>query len=74
MDESTTYVRLLDVSNMSIRAAGLIIYRLVAERIEYLLMQTSYGEHHWTPPKGHVDPGETGKGENESFLAIGIVF
>jgi bis(5'-nucleosidyl)-tetraphosphatase len=23
------------------------------------LLQTSYGEHHWTPPKGHVDPGET---------------
>ncbi|KAG7201926.1 hypothetical protein KM043_004636 [Ampulex compressa] len=22
-------------------------------------MQTSYGEHHWTPPKGHVDAGET---------------
>ncbi|KZC10904.1 PREDICTED: bis(5'-nucleosyl)-tetraphosphatase [asymmetrical] isoform X2 [Dufourea novaeangliae] len=27
--------------------------------VEYLLMQTSYGEHHWTPPKGHVDPGES---------------
>ncbi|KMQ91265.1 bis-5-nucleosyl-tetraphosphatase [Lasius niger] len=22
-------------------------------------MQTSYGQHHWTPPKGHVDPGES---------------
>ena len=22
-------------------------------------MQTSYGNFHWTPPKGHVDPGET---------------
>merc|ERR1719402_1599510 len=28
------------------------------QQIEYLLMQTSYGENHWTPPKGHVDPGE----------------
>ena len=25
---------------------------------EWLLLQTSYGEHHWTPPKGHLDPGE----------------
>ncbi|XP_049877093.1 bis(5'-nucleosyl)-tetraphosphatase [asymmetrical] isoform X2 [Pectinophora gossypiella] len=23
------------------------------------MLQTSYGEHHWTPPKGHVDPGES---------------
>lgn len=22
-------------------------------------MQTSYGKNHWTPPKGHVDPGES---------------
>ncbi|CAG0905739.1 unnamed protein product [Cyprideis torosa] len=29
-----------------------------AKKVEYLLLQTSYGEHHWTPPKGHVDPGE----------------
>lgn len=42
-----------------VRAAGFIIYRRIqADLIEYLLMQTSYGEHHWTPPKGHVDPGE----------------
>ncbi|KAL0279102.1 UNVERIFIED_CONTAM: hypothetical protein PYX00_000724 [Menopon gallinae] len=29
------------------------------KEIEYLLLQTSYGEHHWTPPKGHVDKGES---------------
>lgn len=23
------------------------------------MMQTSYGQYHWTPPKGHVDPGES---------------
>ncbi len=42
------------------RAAGLIIYRRLppAQPNEYLLLQTSYGQHHWTPPKGHVDPGE----------------
>ncbi len=47
---------------MAVRAAGFIIYRrgppVAAAGIEYLLMQTSYGAHHWTPPKGHVDPGE----------------
>ena len=43
------------------RAAGLIIFRRKCfnEPIEYLLLQTSYGKHHWTPPKGHVDPGES---------------
>ncbi|KAL2099587.1 hypothetical protein ACEWY4_003981 [Coilia grayii] len=47
---------------MALRACGFIIFRRLAqsppENIEYLLLQTSYGEHHWTPPKGHVDPGE----------------
>lgn len=40
-------------------AAGFIIFRQVQSKIEYLLLQTSYGRHHWTPPKGHVDPGES---------------
>lgn len=40
------------------RATGFIIYKKLTEGIEYLLLQTSYGIHHWTPPKGHVDPGE----------------
>ena len=34
------------------RAAGLIIFRRITNEIEFLLLQTSYGEHHWTPPKG----------------------
>ena len=44
-----------------LRAAGLIIFRRKSftEPLEYLLLQTSYGKHHWTPPKGHVDPGES---------------
>ncbi|VDM93792.1 unnamed protein product [Onchocerca ochengi] len=41
-----------------VRAAGMLIYRRKADRIEYLLLQASYPPHHWTPPKGHVDPGE----------------
>jgi bis(5'-nucleosidyl)-tetraphosphatase len=44
---------------MSKLAAGLIIFRKLANQIEYLLLQTSYGEHHFTPPKGHLDEGET---------------
>ncbi|XP_029437123.1 bis(5'-nucleosyl)-tetraphosphatase [asymmetrical] [Rhinatrema bivittatum] len=52
---------------MALRACGLIIFRRLkpeaptlkaADNIEFLLLQTSYGIHHWTPPKGHVDPGE----------------
>ncbi|KAL9986381.1 hypothetical protein ACROYT_G000520, partial [Oculina patagonica] len=51
-------------SNMAaaeLRAAGLIIFRRRSFKgpFEYLLLQTSYGRHHWTPPKGHVDPGES---------------
>lgn len=38
--------------DMSI-AAGFIIFRRLGQTpIEYLLLQTSYGQHHWTPPKG----------------------
>ena len=44
---------------MGKRAAGLLIFRRVNDVFEYLMMQTSYGNHHWTPPKGHVDPGES---------------
>lgn len=43
---------------MAVRACGLIVFRLLGncvppkDNIEYLLLQTSYGKHHWTPPKG----------------------
>ncbi|XP_033749545.1 bis(5'-nucleosyl)-tetraphosphatase [asymmetrical]-like [Pecten maximus] len=40
-------------------AAGFIVFRSLSSEIQYLLLQTSYGQHHWTPPKGHVDPGES---------------
>ncbi|KAL5005353.1 hypothetical protein ScPMuIL_018809 [Solemya velum] len=40
-------------------AAGFLVYRRLQNEIQYLLLQTSYGEHHWTPPKGHTDPGES---------------
>ncbi|XP_072751792.1 bis(5'-nucleosyl)-tetraphosphatase [asymmetrical] isoform X3 [Anoplolepis gracilipes] len=41
------------------RACGLVIFRRFQDTTQFLLMQTSYGQHHWTPPKGHVDPGES---------------
>ena len=44
---------------MSKRAAGLIIFKQLRDSFEYLLLRTSYGEKHWTPPKGHLDEGET---------------
>ncbi|EFB22136.1 hypothetical protein PANDA_020041, partial [Ailuropoda melanoleuca] len=49
---------------MALRACGLIIFRrrliptVDKPAIEFLLLQASDGIHHWTPPKGHVDPGE----------------
>lgn len=32
-------------------AAGMLVYRWL-EEFQYLILQTSYGRHHWTPPKG----------------------
>lgn len=44
-----------------VKAAGLIVVRhlSIEKPFEYLLLRHSYGKKHWTPPKGHVDPGET---------------
>ena len=48
MDEKR-FFKYLDMS----AAAGFIIFRRIGQApVEYLLLQTSYGEHHWTPPKG----------------------
>ena len=40
------------------RACGFLIFRQNQATIEYLMLRASYGSKHWTPPKGHVDPGE----------------
>ena len=59
-----------------VRAAGLIVFRRVKSEIQYLLMQHSYGARHWTPPKGHVDEGEsdyqTALRETEEEAGLGI--
>ena len=45
---------------MNPRAAGFLIFRKSNKtEIEFLFMKASYGQKHWTPPKGHVDKGET---------------
>ncbi|VVC44340.1 Hypothetical protein CINCED_3A017191 [Cinara cedri] len=42
------------------KAAGFVIYRKTGDKtIEYLLMQASYENHHWTPPKGHLEKNES---------------
>lgn len=35
-------------------AAGFVVFRRLNNTIQYLLLQTSYGQHHWTPPKGNI--------------------
>lgn len=37
---------------MAKRAAGFVILRKLNETIEYLMLQASYGNNHWSPPKG----------------------
>ncbi|XP_030377335.1 bis(5'-nucleosyl)-tetraphosphatase [asymmetrical] [Scaptodrosophila lebanonensis] len=43
---------------MGKRAAGFVLFRRLCGEIEYLLLKASYGDFHWSSPKGHVDPGE----------------
>lgn len=39
---------------MGKRAAGFLVYRLVSSQIEYLLLKASYGDFHFSPPKGKL--------------------
>lgn len=39
---------------MAKRAAGFLIFRRLNAQIEYLLLKASYGNKHWTPPKGKI--------------------
>ena len=40
------------------QAAGFIIFRRMPE-IQFLLLQANYAKFHWSPPKGHLNPGES---------------
>ncbi|XP_014204359.1 bis(5'-nucleosyl)-tetraphosphatase [asymmetrical] [Copidosoma floridanum] len=44
---------------MGKRACGFVIFRRLSQNVEYLLMRANYGDQHWSPPKGHVDKGES---------------
>jgi 8-oxo-dGTP pyrophosphatase MutT (NUDIX family) len=37
--------------------AGCVVYRNDGERVRFLVISSSTGEH-WVLPKGHIDPGE----------------
>ena len=39
-------------------AAGFVVFRRFQSAIEFLLLHASYEQNLWSPPKGHVDPGE----------------
>lgn len=43
---------------MGKRAAGFVLFRRIYDEIQYLLLRASYGDFHWSSPKGHVDAGE----------------
>lgn len=62
---------------MALRACGFIVFRRLTSRspppdnIEYLLLQTSYGEHHWTPPKGlYVFKNHIYQAFNDRYLCV----
>jgi 8-oxo-dGTP pyrophosphatase MutT (NUDIX family) len=40
------------------RAAGIVLYRRAPGGPRFLLLKTSKGGH-WSPPKGHLEAGET---------------
>lgn len=43
---------------MTRRAAGFVLFRHKDGQVEYLMLKAAYGDNHWSPPKGLVDPGE----------------
>ncbi|OAF67601.1 Structural maintenance of chromosomes protein 2 [Intoshia linei] len=42
-----------------VEAAGLIVYRLNNDNVEYLMLKSTRKSAHWTPPKGHVEKNES---------------
>ncbi|KRY70477.1 Bis(5'-nucleosyl)-tetraphosphatase [asymmetrical], partial [Trichinella pseudospiralis] len=52
-----------------ILAAGFLIFRVIGDIREYLLLQAAYEPHHWSPPKGRVE-----KDEKEFLAAVREVF
>lgn len=49
-------------------SAGFIVFRQLGRNpIEYLLLQTSNGEYHWTPPKGKMSQYADWKKNKETY-------
>ncbi|XP_033634835.1 bis(5'-nucleosyl)-tetraphosphatase [asymmetrical]-like [Asterias rubens] len=42
-----------------VKAGGLLVFRRCQQKIEYLMLKKPRHKLHWSPPKGHVDAGET---------------
>ena len=53
------------MNSRQVKSAGLAIFRMKkdeatsVQKVEWLLLQDNPRSHHWTPPKGHIDPGES---------------
>ncbi len=45
------------MTNNSLTHAGCVVYRNDEDRVRFLVISSSTGEH-WVLPKGHIDPGE----------------
>jgi len=45
------------MTNKPLTHAGCVVYRNDEDRVRFLVISSSTGEH-WVLPKGHIDPGE----------------
>ena len=57
-----------------VQSAGFLVYRIVDNVVEYLLIQSSGRSRSWMAPKGHVEAGETiyQAAARETFEEAGI--
>ncbi|XP_055303055.1 bis(5'-nucleosyl)-tetraphosphatase [asymmetrical]-like isoform X2 [Sitodiplosis mosellana] len=46
------------MSKGSKKVAGLVIFRRINDRIEYLMLKPNSQNKEWSPPKGRIDDGE----------------
>ena len=45
------------MTDQNLTHAGCVVYRNDEDRVRFLVISSSTGEH-WVLPKGHIDPGE----------------
>ena len=46
------------MTDQNLTHAGCVVYRNDDDRVRFLVISSSTGEH-WVLPKGHIDPGES---------------